>query len=302
MLDLSYFQTQNSNVQGFFSGGTWQTWIKPRGAKMVNIICNGSGAGGGGGFQSSTTPRGGGGGGGAGATARLTINANLLPDRLYILTGIGGNGGLGGTTATSGSAGQNSFVCLIPSTNSVSNVVLRSGTTPPTGGGAGTTAGGAGGAGETISVITNSVFANLGTFTFQAGVNSVGGTTTNTTGNTPANPFTAAGGGGGTGTGGGFAAVGVFPTTPNTPVNTNGINGPIFYKPTLMLFGGTGGGGSLAAGTNGGNGGNGAPGTGGGGGTSAAQYAGGCYVYNVGGGGTAGSVGAGRGGDGTFCG
>jgi len=41
MLDLSYFQTQNSNVQGFFNGGTWQTWIKPRGAKMVNIICQG---------------------------------------------------------------------------------------------------------------------------------------------------------------------------------------------------------------------------------------------------------------------
>ena len=91
MLDLSYFQNQNSNVQGFFNGGTWQTWIKPRGAKLVNIICQGSGAGGGGGFQ-STGGRGGGGGGGTGATARLTINANLLPDILYILPGIGGNG------------------------------------------------------------------------------------------------------------------------------------------------------------------------------------------------------------------
>ena len=50
MLDLSYFQNQNSNVQGFFNGGTWQTWIKPRGAKLVNIICQGSGAGGGGGL------------------------------------------------------------------------------------------------------------------------------------------------------------------------------------------------------------------------------------------------------------
>ena len=49
MIDLSYFQNQNSNVQGFFNGGTWQTWIKPRGAKLVNIICQGSGAGGGGG-------------------------------------------------------------------------------------------------------------------------------------------------------------------------------------------------------------------------------------------------------------
>ena len=62
MLDLSYFQNQNSNVQGFFSGGTWQTWIKPRGAKLVNIICQGSGAGGGGGLQSAGTKAGGGSG------------------------------------------------------------------------------------------------------------------------------------------------------------------------------------------------------------------------------------------------
>jgi len=60
MLDLSYFQNQNSNVQGFFNGGTWQTWIKPRGAKLVNIICQGSGAGGGGGFQDTGTRAGGG--------------------------------------------------------------------------------------------------------------------------------------------------------------------------------------------------------------------------------------------------
>jgi hypothetical protein len=73
MLDLSYFQNQNSNVQGFFNGGTWQTWVKPRGAKMVNIICVGSGAGGGGGFQSGSAPRGGGGGGGGGGSPAIII-------------------------------------------------------------------------------------------------------------------------------------------------------------------------------------------------------------------------------------
>ena len=176
MLDLSYFQNQNSNVQGFFNGGTWQTWIKPRGAKMVNIICQGSGAGGGGGFQATGT-RAGGGGGGTGATARLIINANLLPDILYILPGIGGAGGIGGAPATAGSPGQNSFVTLIPSTGSVSNVVLRSGTTPATGGGAGSTAGGLAGSAESISLIANNIFANLGTFTFQAGLGAaIGGT------------------------------------------------------------------------------------------------------------------------------
>lgn len=265
MLDLSYFQNQNSNVQGFFNGETWQTWIKPRGAKMVNIICQGSGAGGGGGFQ-STGGRAGGGGGGSGATARLTINANLLPDILYILPGIGGNGGLGGTTATAGSPGQNSFVTLVPSTDSVSNVILRSGTTPATAGGAGTTAAGTAGAAETIGVIGNSIFANLGTFTFQAGVVATAAGTGGATTTTPSNFVTNAGGGGGTGAGGAVTATGVFPGITAAPVTTNGQNGPIYYKPTLMLYGGRGGGGTSAQFTNGGNGGNGAPGAGAGGG------------------------------------
>lgn len=265
MLDLSYFQNQNSNVQGFFNGGTWQTWIKPRGAKLVNIICNGSGAGGGGGFQSAST-KGGGGSGGSGATARLTIDAKLLPDILYILPGIGGTGGLGGAPATAGSPGQNSFVTLIPSTGSVSNVILRSGATPATAGGAGSTAGGSTGAAETIGVIANSIFANLGTFTFQAGVAGQAGWYASSPGNqTPSNFLVQAGGGGGT-VGTAVTATGVFPGIPATGLLQNGINGPIYYKPILMLYGGRGGVGSGTAGTDGGNGGNGAPGCGGGGG------------------------------------
>jgi hypothetical protein len=262
MLDLSYFQNQNSNVQGFFNGGTWQTWIKPRGAKMVNIICNGSGAGGGGGFQ-STGVRGGGGSGGSGATTRLTINANLLPDILYILPGIGGTNGLGGAPATSGSSGQNSFITLIPDTGSVSNVVLRSGTTPATGGAAGTgAAGGVAGAAETISVIANNIFANLGTFTFQAGTAGQGGWFANTVNTTPSNFLVGAGGGGG-GSNGAVTATGVFPGLPAvTTSGANGQDGPIYYKPTLMLYGGRGG----VGGANGGNAGKGAPGCGGGGG------------------------------------
>jgi hypothetical protein len=265
MLDLSYFQNNNSNVQGFFNGGTWQTWVKPRGAKLVYIICQGSGGGAGGGFQSATTPRSGGGAGGTGATARLSIDANLLPDTLYILPGIGGNGGLGGTTATSGSSGQNSFVTLTPNTSPISNVILRSGTTPARGGGAGTTTSAGGGVGESTGSITNNIFASLGTYTFQLGANSFGGATTNGGVTTPSTPMTAAQGGGGTGTGGGFTASGAFPTNAIAQRNTNGINGPIFYKPMLILYGGLGGGGSLSSGS-GGNGGNGAPGTGGGGG------------------------------------
>ena len=266
MLDLSYFQNQNSNVQGFFSGGTWQTWIKPRGAKMVNIICVGSGAGGGGGHQSATSPRAGGGPGGNGATARLTINANLLPDILYILPGRGGDGGLGGTTAVAGSLSQNSFICLIPDTSSVSNVLLRSGTIPAVGGNPGTTTGGTLGAGETIGVIGNNIFANLGMFTFQAGVSGGGSGGTVSGGGSGAGNFMVGGGGGGgtSGVGGGSPAAGVFPGYGAAPLNTNGVGNLIFYKPILMLYGGAGGGGSSVG--NGGNGGNGAPGCGGGGG------------------------------------
>jgi hypothetical protein len=266
MLDLSYFQNQNSNVQGFFNGGTWHTWIKPKGAKLVNIICQGSGAGGSGGFQSASTPRGGGGGGGSGATARLTISANLLPDILYIFPGIGGEGGLGGTTATTGSSGQNSFVCLIPNTSSVSNVVLRSGTTPATSGGIGSTVAGTAGAAETISVIANNIFANLGTFTFQAGINGSQGGTGNATAVNTTNFVIGGSGGGGTGTGGQINGSGIFTPIAASTITLNGKDGMIFYKPTLLIYGGTGGGGSNAAGQNGGNGGNGGPGCGGGGG------------------------------------
>ena len=269
MLDLSYFQNQNSNVQGFFNGGTWQTWIKPRGAKLVNIICQGSGAGGGGGFQSASTPRAGGSGGAGGATARLTINANLLPDILYILPGIGGAGGIGGTlgVGTSGGVGEISYVTLSPNTSSVSNIVVRSGTLSARGGAVGTSTAPAVSLGESINVIANNIFVNLGTFTFQAGSNGLQGSTVNGSGISPPGNFVFSGtGGGGTGTGGGVTAGGVFPAITGAPVNTNGANGIILYKPTLMLYSGSGGGGSSAAGTNGGNGGNGAPGAGGGGG------------------------------------
>jgi hypothetical protein len=120
------------------------------------------------------------------------------------------------------------------------------------------------GAGETISLIANNIFANLGTFTFQVGnAANPGGTAASNVGNVVA-WLVGAGGGGGTGAAGGINAAGVYPGLPTTPINTNGVNGPMLYKPTLMLYSGQGGGGSTAG--NGGNGGNGAPGCGGGGG------------------------------------
>ena len=114
-------------------------------------------------------------------------------------------------------------------------------------------------------MIGNSIFANLGTYTFQAGASGLAGGTTTGQGLIPLNFVNGGTGGGGTGTSGAFFNTGVFPYIAPTPVNTNGAGNIILYKPTLMLFGGLGGGGSLSSGS-GGNGGNGAPGAGGGGG------------------------------------
>jgi hypothetical protein len=94
-------------------------------------------------------------------------------------------------------------------------------------------------------------FTSTSTFAVTSGTNSV-------------DYLIVAGGGGGGGLGGAVAATGVFPAQGAAGLNTNGQNGLILYKPTLMLYGGRGAGGATSG--NGGNGGNGAPGAGGGGG------------------------------------
>ena len=75
MLDVSYFQNSTSNVQLFQNGDTWQTWVKPRGAKTVNFFVVGAGSGGGGGFLAATGAKGGGAGGGNGGYVKLTLPA-----------------------------------------------------------------------------------------------------------------------------------------------------------------------------------------------------------------------------------
>jgi hypothetical protein len=269
MIDLSYFQNNNSNVQIFNNGGQWKTWVKPRGAKIVNFIVIGSGAGGGGGFVAAAGNKSGGASGGTGAFTRGIFQANILPDILYVYCGIGGAGGLGGLSPTSGSSGESSFVSLIPDTTSVSNILLRSGTTPSGGGGAGSTAAPTQGTAETIGVVGNNIFWNLGTVISQVGLPGVVGALVNGQNNTMQSFIVQGGGGGGTGTGGGLTTNGPYPLINSTPVNTKGLDGFIFYNP-FGLIGGRGGGG----GTTGGNGGNGAPGTGGGGGGAGTSSAG----------------------------
>ena len=38
MIDLTYIKNNNSNVQMYLNGGTWQTWVKPRNAKSVTFM------------------------------------------------------------------------------------------------------------------------------------------------------------------------------------------------------------------------------------------------------------------------
>jgi hypothetical protein len=272
MIDVSYFQNSTNNAQIFQNGGTWQTWIKPRNAKTVSFFIVGAGAGGGGGFEAATGAKSGGSGGGSGANTKLIVQASTLPDILYILPGTGGDGGTGGATGvvTSGSSATKSYVCLIPDISSTSNIIHTSGNVSARGGGAGSTSSIAGGAAETVAISTNAIFQSLG---IQLNVGGTAGQTSNT-GNTSAGAVASflvtAGAGGGTGTGGGLNGGGPFPVIANTPINTNGRDGLIFYKPIFGLSGGRGGGG----GTTGGNGGNGAPGCGGGGGGAGTVSAG----------------------------
>jgi hypothetical protein len=284
MLDLSYFQNSgNVNTQIFTNAGSWVTWQKPRSAKFVNILCIGSGGGGSNGVSSSVSVRGsGGGGGGGGGIVRAQFQASILPDILYVYTGAGGTGSLGGsqkTTIDPGQNGEKSYICLIPDTSSVSNIVVTSGNLSARG------ATNNGGAGETIATVANAIFLNLGTFIAVAGIAGTnGGAASGNAGITPSQITTGGTGGNGVGAAGGFTAAGFYPTVPTTlsvaGVGLAGKNGFMFTKPVLAFLGGSGGGG---AGTGpGGKGGDASYGCGGGGG-------GGCQ--NVGGNG-------GRGGDG----
>jgi hypothetical protein len=273
MLDLSYFQNrENSNTQTFTNAGTWMTWIKPRNARTVEILCMGSGAGGGGGFVTgSAVARGGGGGGGTGAITLAVFQASILPDVLYVYTGVGGAGGQGGNPASAGTPGEKSYVCISPDTSSASNIVITSGNVSARAGTGGTTAGGGGGNGETAATIANATFLGMASFTSNAGGAGGGGAATGVGNANITSIAIAMRGAGGAGNaagnttpqnGSGFNASGFYPSVLGG--TGNGRDGLILYKPILAFMAGNGGG-SGGAGA-GGNGGNGAYGSGGGGG------------------------------------
>lgn len=172
MLDISHIPSAKSDTQIFYANGTtgWQTWVKPRNAKFIQIFCLGAGGGGGAGGYTSTT-RGGGGGGSAGGNSKAIYPALLLPDNLYILVGVGGAGGVGGTTGNgaAGSTGGISYVAIAPQTTATTLLLASSNVAAPAGGGgAGTAAGG--GTAAAAWVTTSSPFTTIGLLTLSTGV------------------------------------------------------------------------------------------------------------------------------------
>jgi hypothetical protein len=279
MIDVFNISSQKQQTFTFYATGNWQTWSKPRNAKMIEIFCLGGGGGGASVFDSGNSN--GGGGGASGGIVRGLIPAFLLPDNLYILVG---KGGLGPSTiSTPGGTGGVSYVGLQPST-SEQTLICKSSTTEAGGGNTNT----APGAAPTISVVTLSAFGNLGLFTAIAGV--VGSSGDGGTGNGSSQAalstslVTGGGGGGGRsatlfGTGGTITQATSILTTPVSGGITEGQNGGNGYG-TLQPFCGTGGAGGAGA-------------------TAGSGGAGGDGWYGCGGGGAGGgSLKGGQGGDG----
>jgi hypothetical protein len=283
MLDYLHLPKQQTGNIDYFpgfsntDGGSWVAWEKPQRIQMIRITCIAGGGGGGSGFSNNTTAlRGGGGGGGSSAISIVTIPAYVLPDILYISSGIGGSGGAKNpATANLGTNGIRSYVCIAQNTGVIYRVCYadsgKAGTTLPTSAPAG---GGAGVAG-TVATIADMLLASHGIRNFiagQAGTN--GGTLAGATLTYPTTGLLLSGGTGGNG------GTSITPSFLNAPTQTiynifptlvsptgsanSGQSGREIYQP-LLLTGATGGNANSGTGP-GGTGGNGGFGSGGGGG------------------------------------
>lgn len=234
-----------------------RVWQKPRGVRMVYMLCIGGGGGGGG---SGVQPNfGGGGGGGAGMTWAF-FAASVLPDRLYVSTGWGGTGNAGGA----GNPGNATYVSLVPDDNGgspiVSDLVCRG--FAAGGGAVGISTGAAGGLAGNAVPITSAPLMGLGMWGSVAGQAGGTGSTSGSAlgGNisfpTTGTRITAGGGGGGnaagTGAGGGLTAIaGSFlsdsrPIPLATPGTAQTSAGTQLQKPFYM-YGGCGAPGSIAS-------------------------------------------------------
>lgn len=260
MIDVFNIPSSTQNTITFYATGNWQTWNKPRGAKMIEIFCLGGGAGGSIAVIGSGG-RNGGNGGGASGIVRGIIPAFLLPDNLYILVGKGGAGSTQNNTA--GGVGGISYIGLQPST-SEQTLICKSSTSTPTNSAVG----------ATISIISLSAFGNLGLFTAIAGIGGSPGTSgagaSQTALATSLVTGGAAGGGKGVGTffpGGSIISASTILTTQVNGGVANAQDGDSGYGTLIPLCGTGGAGGAGRQGDSGagGNGGDGFYGCGGGG-------------------------------------
>lgn len=166
MLDLSHIPSQQQQTYTLYATGDWQTWNKPRNAKMIEIFCLGGGGGGGHSSYSGGSVAGGG-GGASGGIVRGIIPAFLLPDNLYILAGKGGVG-----ASISNSSGGNGGISYVGTQPSILDQLLVCKSSSTVAGGGGSSAAGTA---PTIAGISTFSFANLGLFTAIAGVAGVPG-------------------------------------------------------------------------------------------------------------------------------
>jgi hypothetical protein len=286
MLDYSHLpKQQNGNIDYFpgFSntdGGSWVVWEKPKGTHMIRITCIAGGGGGGTGYNGN--PGTGGAGGGSSAISIVTIPAYVLPDVLYVSSGVGGNGGVAPSvnTATLGSNGIRSYVCIAQDTGAIYRVCYadsgKAGTTAAT-----STAGGSAGAGGTVATIADMLLASHGIRNFIGGQGGrFGAVSSGGIHSYPTTGLLLSGGTAGSGSGNSFGGVIGAPTqtaytifiTPSGGVvgtdNTNS-SGVEIYQPLLSC------GGSSASGGNGGGAGAGGFGSGGAGSSAAISQPGG---------------------------
>jgi len=268
MLDISHIPATKSDTQIFYTQGAtaWQTWIKPRGAKLIQIFCLGGGGGGGGGpINVAGSSANGGGGGAASGFMRAQYPAFLLPDNLYVQVGPGGPGG---APASNGTAGSNSYVAISPNTAAIGLLAVANGATLPGGGASAATAG----AVPTIATITSSPFSQLGLYNIVVGLVGLAGGNPGVSTTALATTLVTGGAGGGQKPANSQAAGGSINAASAVLVSTVsggaagggvGSGGYGFISP-FCSTGGAGGGGNLTG--NGGAGGPGWYGSGGGGG------------------------------------
>ena len=297
MLDLLHLpKSTPGNVDYFYNTGIsavycWQTWEKPRGIIMLEIICIGAGGGGRSGWCVNSATRSGGGGGGSGGFTRLLIPAIFLPDVLYVTVGKGGAGGASTTltgTANAGANGVGSVVSIAPGTDAFCFVCLATG-----GSGAvvGTASAGTAGVGGVVITQASCLMSGLGQFAALAGQSGTAGSTAAGTALTyPTTGLLLSGGGAGGGSSTGVGGNITAPTQTSFSLITtrtgganaldggNAADGLSLSQP-LMSIGGAGGGAStniiLGGGGSGGRGGNGGLGCGGGGGGAGPSATGG---------------------------